>query len=112
MNLTEGTQIMSDEIFEKKLEFFLRSTGRLFPITPAQVEAFENRTPNYPTTTLNADPLAILERGYINYQIPKIITPDTLSEENGFRMAARNGKEISPETFRKMKEDREKDENK
>lgn len=112
MNLTEGTQIMSDEIFEKKLEFFLRSTGRLFPITPAQVEAFEKRNPNYPTTTLKADPLAILERGYINYTLPTTESPDTFSEADGFRMAARNGKEISPEILRMMREDREKDENK
>jgi len=103
---------MSDEIFEKKLEFFLRSTGRLFPITPAQVEAFEKRNPTFPTTSLLADPMAILERGYRNYTLPTTVSPDTLTENEGFRMAARNGKEISPETLRKMREDREKDENK
>lgn len=112
MNPTEGTQITSDEIFEKKLEFFLRSTGRLFPITPAQVEAFEKRNPTYPTTTTHADPLAILERGYRNYTLTAAVSPDTLKENDGFRMAARNGKELSPEILRKMHEDREKDENK
>ena len=112
MNNSEGPLTMSDEIFEKKLEFFLRSTGRLFPITPAQVEAFEKRNPTYPTTTAQADPMAILERGYRNYKLPTTVSPDTLTENNGFRMAARNGKEISAETLRKMREDREKDENK
>ena len=111
MNLTDGTQFMSDEIFEKKLEFFLRSTGRLFPITPAQVEAFEKRNPTYPTSTTHADPMAILARGYRNYTLPITVSPDTQTENEGFRMAARNGKEISPETLRKMREDREKDEN-
>lgn len=112
MNNPEGLLIMSDEIFEKKLEFFLRSTGRLFPITPAQVEAFEKRNPTYPTTTTQADPMAILERGYRNYTLPTTVSPDTLTDNEGFRMAARNGKDISPEILRKMREDREKDENK
>lgn len=111
MNNSEGLPIMSDEIFEMKLEFFLRSTGKLFPITPAQVEAFEKRNPTYPTATTHADPLAILERGYRNYTLPATVSPDTLIENDGFRMAARNGKDISPETLRKMREDREKDEN-
>lgn len=56
--------------FEHKLEFFLRSTGRLFPITPAQVEAFEKHTANGSVIELPEmlrDPLAILERGYITY---------------------------------------------
>lgn len=110
MNPTEGTQIMSDEIFEMKMEFFLRSTGRLFPITPAQVEAFEKRNPTYPTT-FNADPMAILERGYINYSLPKV-SPDTLPDNEWLRKAARNGREIPTDILRKMKEDREKDENK
>jgi len=112
MNTSKGITTMSDEIFEKKLEFFLRSTGRLFPITPAQVEAFEKRNPTYPTTTAQADPMAILKRGYIHYTLPTTVSPDTLSENEGFRMAARNGKGISPETLRKMREDRKKDENK
>jgi hypothetical protein len=103
---------MSDEIFEKKLEFFLRSTGKLFPITPAQVEAFEKRNPTYPAKTSKADPMAILERGYRDYTIPITVSPDTLKENDGFRMAARNGKEISSDILRKMREDREKDENK
>ena len=111
MNPTEGTQIMSDEIFEKKLEFFLRSTGRLFPITPAQVEAFEKRNPTYPTSTFNADPMAILQKGYINYTLPKVTTY-TFPDNEWFRMAARNGREIPADILRKMKEDREKDENK
>jgi hypothetical protein len=112
MNNSEGLLTMSDEIFEMKLEFFLRSTGRLFPITPAQVEAFEKRNPTYPTTSVKADPLAILARGYRNYTLPTNVSPDTLADNDGFRMAARNGKEISPEILRKMREDREKDENK
>jgi hypothetical protein len=112
MNTSKGITTMSDEIFEKKLEFFLRSTGRLFPITPAQVEAFEKRNPTYPKNPSHTDPMAILKRGYINYKLPSIVSPDTNSDTEGFRMAARNGKEISPEILRKMHEDREKDENK
>lgn len=112
MNNSEGLPTMSDEIFEMKLEFFLRSTGKLFPITPAQVEAFEKRNPTYPATTLKADPMAILERGYRDYTIPITVSPDTQKDNDGFRMAARNGKEISPDILRKMHEDREKDQNK
>lgn len=109
MNYTEGLQIMSDEIFEKKLEFFLRSSGRLFPITPAQVEAFEKQNPNHPSTTLLIDPIDILRRGHINYTLPK--QSEELQPENEWQaMAARNGTTLSPETLRKMHEDRKKDE--
>lgn len=111
MNQTEGTLFMSDEIFEMKMEFFLRSTGRLFPVTPAQVEAFEKRKRTYPTHTVQADPMAILERGYINYSLPKV-SPDTIPENDWLRMAARNGREIPADILRKMKEDRDKDESK
>ena len=112
MNNSEGLPTMSDEIFEMKLEFFLRSTGKLFPITPAQVEAFEKRNPPFPATSTKSDPMAILERGYRDYTITIDVSPDTLNDNDGFRMAARNGKEISPDILRIMREDREKDQNK
>ena len=53
--------------FKKKLEFFLRSTGRLTPITPEQVKAFESNheikhAENLPT------PDEILKRGYQPYK--------------------------------------------
>lgn len=110
MNHTEGLQIMSDEIFEKKLDFFLRSSGRLFPITPAQVEAFEKQNPNHPTTTPLIDPISILQKGYMNFTLPTI-SEEFQPENEWQKMAARNGTTLSPETLRKMHEDRKNDEN-
>jgi hypothetical protein len=101
-----------EQKFSNKLEFFLRSTGRLFPVTPAQVEAFEEYIASHP----NPAPLPefkysaeeILERGYIEYvpkaQQPKIEYPIDIPN---MKMAARNSKGLSPEILRKMEEDQD-----
>lgn len=91
--------------FEKKLKSFLRSTGRLFPETPAQVDAFERRHPgNVKLPDFLKNPAEILERGYMH---PIRNTINMVSEpEQTINMAARKGMNLSEETLRKMAEDR------
>lgn len=107
MKPTDAT--MSDEIFEKELDFFLRSTGRLFPITPAQVEAYEQNMKPSPKTPASASPAEILKRGYIT-ELPKIVKMTPSVDPSTYRAAARNGNEIPDDVLRKMHDDREKDE--
>lgn len=99
-----------EEKFEEELKNFLRSTGRMFPETPAQVDAFERRHPKKVILpALLSDPLAILERGYI---LPQPETSETMNETNdSYRRAARNGLNLSADTLHKMEEDRKKAEN-
>jgi hypothetical protein len=106
MKPTDAT--MSDEIFEKELDFFLRSTGRLFPVTPAQVEAYEQNMKPSPKTPASASPDEILKRGYIT-EIPTLKNIASPSDHT-YRLAARNGNEIPDDVLRKMHDDREKDE--
>ncbi|MFA5971917.1 MAG: hypothetical protein WC780_06170 [Lentimicrobiaceae bacterium] len=91
--------------FEKKLKSFLRSTGRLFPETPAQVDAFERRhTGNVKLPEFLKNPAEMLERGYMH---PVRNTVNTVSEpELTTNMAARKGMNLSDETLRRMAEDR------
>lgn len=101
-----------EQTFSRKLEFFLRSTGRLFPVTPAQVEAFELYMASHPDPSplpefkLSAE--EILERGYIEY-VPKA-RPIPTEDEYGdcFKAAARNKGNLTEDILRKMKEDQEK----
>jgi hypothetical protein len=101
-----------EQKFSRKLEFFLRSTGRLFPVTPAQVEAFEKNMASHP----DPEPLPefklsaeeILERGYIDY-VPKT-RPIPAEDEYGdcFKAAAQNKGNLTEDILRKMKEDQDK----
>jgi len=100
-----------DKGFSSKLEFFLRSTGRLFPITPAQVEAFEEYMAAHPQLTplpqSKLTPEEILRRGYVEY-IPKtkpVPEEDVYGKE--YRAAARNKGDLTEDILRKMKEDQE-----
>ena len=101
-----------EQKFSNKLEFFLRSTGRLFPITPAQVEAFEEYIASHPDPAplpeFKYSAEEILKRGYIEYSPktpqPKIEYPGNISD---MKMAARNSKGLSPEILRKMQEDQD-----
>ena len=105
-----------EQKFSNKLEFFLRSTGRLFPVTPAQVEAFEEYMASHP----NPEPLPkfklsaeeILERGYVEY-IPKA-RPIPVEDEygEGFRAAARNKGELTEDVVKMMREAQEKEKGK
>ena len=103
-------ELTEEEEFSKKLEFFLRSTGRLFPITPSQVEAFEEYMISHP----NPEPLTgfkmsaeeILHRGYIEYVPKPIAAVDEYGE--GFRAAARNKGKLTDDIIRLMKEEQEK----
>lgn len=100
-----------DKELSSKLEFFLRSTGRLFPITPAQVEAFEEYMASHPQLTpipqSELTPEEILQRGYVEYT-PKA-KPVTEEDVYGnyFRAAARNKGDLTEDVLRKMKEDQE-----
>jgi len=91
--------------FEKRLKSFLRSTGRLFPETPAQVDAFEHRhSGNVKLPEILKNPAEMLEQGYL-YPIRN--TMNTLNEpEPTMNMAARKGMNLSEETLHKMAEDR------
>ena len=101
-----------EEKLSRKLEFYLRSTGHLFPVTPAQVEAFEE----YMATQPNPAPLPefklsaeeILQRGYVEY-VPKA-KPFPVEDEygEGIRAAARNKGDLTEEILKKMREDQEK----
>jgi len=101
-----------EEKISRKLEFYLRSTGHLFPVTPAQVDAFEEYMASHPDFTplpefkLSAE--EILERGYIEY-VPKA-KPLTAEDEygEGFKAAARNKGDLTEDILKKMKEDQEK----
>jgi hypothetical protein len=103
--------------FSRKLEFFLRSTGRLFPVTPAQVEAFEEymaKHPHQPTPApknrLTAE--EILQRGYVEY-IPKAApVPEEDVYDNDFRAAARNKGELTEDIMKMMREDQDKEKGK
>jgi hypothetical protein len=106
----EPTSRKEEEKFEKNLIAFLRSTGRMFPVTPAQVEAFESKSiRKVKVPDLLADPIAMLERGYINLRSDAPVTENESTHSP--RMAARKGTKLSADTLRKMKEHREKAEN-
>ena len=107
MKTTEGNNLMSDEIFEKKLIFFLRSTGRLTPITPEQVDAFEKNHP-IPKMKKTHDLMEIIKKGYQPYPSPAITIVNE-PESDYYRAAARNGVEIDADILKKMHNDREKD---
>lgn len=87
---------------------FLRDTGRMFPVTPEQVDAFEQRhRKKEQIPELLSDPIAILERGYIEYKnIVYTLTPTQPTQSQS--MAARSGLNLSADTLRKMEEDRQK----
>ncbi len=52
-----------DKVFEKELLFVLRSTGKLFPRTPKEVEAFRQLGLNEPVPDDCLDPLGgLLEK--------------------------------------------------
>jgi hypothetical protein len=105
-----------EEKFSRKLEFYLRSTGHLFPVTPAQVEAFEEYMASHPDSTplpefkLSAE--EILKRGYVEYAPKAKPIPAEDEYGEGFRAAARNKGELTVDIIKKMLEDEEKEKKK
>ena len=89
------------------LKKFLRTTGRIFPETPEQVDAFESRNhKKEKLPDLLSNPTAMLQRGFILQQAE---TNQTMTEPENCTfesMAARKGLKISAETLQKMKADR------
>jgi len=81
--------------------------GEMIPATPKQVEAFEKKNAqNTILPDLLSNPLAMLERGHIRPAQPEKTESNTTVTD--YKMAARNLKKLSPETLRKMEEDRNK----
>jgi len=83
----------------------------MIPQTRAQVNAFESRHPKkVKLPELLADPLAIIERGFI--LTPPAENTETLTKIPTIHlMAARTGLHLTADTLRKMDEDRKKAEN-
>jgi hypothetical protein len=98
---------VTEAMFTQNLRGALRSRGLLCPVTPEQVEVFESsKTCKQELPALLADPIAMLDRGYIG---PSALT--TCSEPpqtSSTRYAARKGVKISDDTWQKMQEDRKK----
>lgn len=76
------------------------------PVTPEQVELFEqSKASHHDIPDLLADPIAMLDRGYIGP--PKAKTSIQQHEETATHAcAARKGLNISEQTWNKMHEDR------
>lgn len=101
-----STNSPDDETFEKKVEIFLRSTGRLFPLTDRQVEAFERLDIKEQASFIFSDPEAILKNGFMKVEHSTDNSSLSGLEEDFKRAAARNGGVIPPEVRRRMDEDR------
>lgn len=108
----EITPNAEEQEFDRLMEFYLRSTGQLFPITPQQVEAFEKYVSTLPAeakapATELPTAAEILARGYQPYK--QVAEAGTRMEDftNEYALAARNGKQLSEETLRKMREETE-----
>jgi hypothetical protein len=98
-----------DLTFYSKLKAVLRANGDLFPLTPHQIEAFENKHSKEGKISLSSLPdlNEILKNGkQYNLSIEENSFETQLYGENNFTYAARNGKVITDEIRRKMKQDR------
>jgi hypothetical protein len=101
-----------EQQFSRKLEFYLRSTGHLFPVTPAQVKAFGQYMATHPDhnppSKIQLTAEEILQRGYVEY-VPKAKpAPGEEVYGDNFRAAARNKGHLTEDILRQMKEDQEK----
>lgn len=103
-------QLTEEEKIIREIDFFLRSSGHLFPINDAQVIAYEKQVKDVvPMPHPLPQPETILING-LNYTL--IVAPPEINEDASVwfcKAAARNGNSLSPEIMQKMKEDREKD---
>lgn len=108
----EKTPNAEEQEFDRLMEFYLRSTGQLFPTTPAQVEAFEKYMSTLPAeakapATDLPTAAEILARGYQPYKPVAEASTRIVDFTNDYALAARNGKQLSEETLRKMREETE-----
>jgi hypothetical protein len=98
--------------FERILKRYLRSTGRLVPETPGEVEHLLKLKPELcqPEGSFE-DAMAILNRGYSGF---KLTPGENKGQENTgdfTKAAARNAGKITDEIRRLMDSDREKSQN-
>jgi hypothetical protein len=93
----EDQNKMIQEILENHPEDFLRSTGYLVPITPEQIEIFDELFPD----------AEIPESYYEPTEYPDNILNLTQAQpqDTRFVLAARKGKNLSDDTLKKMQED-------
>jgi hypothetical protein len=99
---------LNDETFEKKVEAFLRNTGRLFPVTERQVEAFEQQGLHEEIPPSCNNPEAILAHGFTTPVLLQYRYPETGMNDNSISAAARNGSGMSLEIRKKMDDNRQK----
>lgn len=108
----EKTPNAEEQEFDRLMDFYLRSTGQLFPSTPAQVEAFEIYMSTLPAeakapATDLPTAAEILARGYQPYKPVAEASTSTVDFTDDYALAARNGKQLSESTLRKMREETE-----
>jgi len=112
--MKKTTEMLANNKLEQMLKAYLRSTGNLIPRHPEEIRTFEKRkieTPDF-TKDQEEDPLNILQRGYIPYELSIKHNPKIVSEPQGFSMnwAARNGVSLSENTIQKITRQIEEDE--
>jgi len=97
----------NDKQLEQRLLGYLRSTGRMAPETPEEVEALLRLMPELEERAgTQEEALAVLRKGYTTYEFrsPK---PDVSEADPEFRRAAaRNAGSITDEIQRQMDRDR------
>ena len=94
--------------FETYLENALKSHGYLFPETDEQMAVFES-TMGYtpiPDELSSTDLVFKIERKQKSYKTKKVSVLNA-EDEKKWAIAAREGKDISPEVLKQMKKDRE-----
>lgn len=91
----------------------LRLNGYLMPTNEEEVKAFEEKhKKNYQKPENWNNPLEILKKGKVEKLNLKSDKLSSSHEANSLAMAARDGKEISEDVRKKMKEDRNYEESK
>ena len=109
--MMKSTDYSPDDLtFYSKLKAVLRANGDLFPLTPPQIEAFENKHHNEGKTSLLALPdlsEILLNGKQYNLTVEEDAPIYQIFGDNNFAQAARNGKEIPDEIRKKMQQDRD-----
>jgi hypothetical protein len=97
-----------EEMFERKLKNYMQSTGMLFPETEKQVDAFMQTEFDTDIPDCINDPMAILKRGYVQFT-PRRLADEPIPGIEDYKMAARNGKEISDDLKKRLEQEMEED---
>ena len=97
----------NDKQFEQRLLRYLRSTGRMAPETPEEVEALLRLMPELEERAgTEEEALAVLRKGNTRYEF-RSPQPDVSEADPEFRRAAaRNSGSITDEVQRQMDKDR------